>query len=738
MDDIWDHELKLDDPSQSSDKISSAELDDVRVSESMINNSPTELLNENERLKRSLKEKEKEIRRMEKKISNEKTVQDVLRHNGESTIASDIAATKIISLSKQIRTLECQLTRLKTDNIELKNQINNISSGQRQPNNQEMKDKLDDLMKELSDFKTRMKEKTTKIAELKLQNETLKQECIKWKKIIEREIGVKEMKVVDLLRADSNWRGRQQQIILLQNKCNEYEVKLNSLYSQITDNSDRTASSFWKGTPLSAPITLGQHRDNSLPNNMSSSQSDDRTMNDQSAMDVQYEEIGSLPNSGLSSETSSARQSRINLPTLSLNRMSKISSTTTNRLGQSMMIGNSPQNLNNQNNNSYVSSACSPQQQQQLHHHQKHVEYIKRMEKEKKEQINKALEERQQLLEENKKLQQRIDKMRVQLKTVNTKNEKIRSDMEKMIEKDRRDNEFIESLLGRNKLLQENLQEQTKSVMEGEDLLKMKNEQEMAWKMREENIRQQYEKILKDKQTEIDSLRSKVDSDSLNGSARSRKNSQRLSRSGDEDDDDIPIPNIIRRFDQTQIKKTLSMDINYARPKTAVDQLHIKQNFQRSPSNGINANNIINQLELYKLQRENETLKSEKQALEGFITLKSKRNDELYERLNDDEQMELCLHLQKRVTELENKLEKKTERKTSGKKREGTNDSLTFTSDDLTDNIYKNEMEKYKNECRELQLHRNEDHQHFSVIISNLKRIYLKSIHELKTRYGGK
>nr|KAG5705665.1 hypothetical protein BaRGS_026604 [Batillaria attramentaria] len=162
---------------------------------------------ENGRLYKLLSEKDFEIKQLKKKKRDEKAA--VM----ESQLTNETAATKIVELSKKIRELTAELESEKTRCKQFQRKCQELQLQEQ--------DEVD--VKALQD---KLKQTESKMAEFRNQCQMLKQEIKVAHKVVAQEIGDSNVNVQALLNNASNFRGRAQQIIALQNKVEELRAQL--------------------------------------------------------------------------------------------------------------------------------------------------------------------------------------------------------------------------------------------------------------------------------------------------------------------------------------------------------------------------------------------------------------------------------------------------------------------------------------------------------------------------------
>uniref|UniRef100_A0A8D0G1D0 Coiled-coil domain containing 13 n=1 Tax=Sphenodon punctatus TaxID=8508 RepID=A0A8D0G1D0_SPHPU len=196
-----------------------------------------ELVDENGRLYKLVKERDFEIRQLRKKIE-----EDRFALSGTSGLAGDIAATKIVELSKKNRELTAETESEKTKVKQLNNKVKELEKEVRgvtrcgppsrsaggcggkgsfppavsgaEPESPEVKALQDKLS--AANFKA---------MEHRNQLQATKQELKTTQKLLASEVG-EDVNIHNLLATVGSWRGRAQQILVLQGKVRELENQL--------------------------------------------------------------------------------------------------------------------------------------------------------------------------------------------------------------------------------------------------------------------------------------------------------------------------------------------------------------------------------------------------------------------------------------------------------------------------------------------------------------------------------
>ncbi|PVD35725.1 hypothetical protein C0Q70_02688 [Pomacea canaliculata] len=213
-----------------------------------LNTQIREMKDENGRLFKLLSEKDFEIRQLKKKKADEKTA--VM----ESQLTNETAATKIVELSKKIRELNAELESERTkckqfqrkcqELQQLVSQANTQGQGDIQSlksgfgsvvSLQSMAERKEQDEVDVKALQDKLRQTELKMADYRNQCQILKQEIKVAHKVLSQELG-ETANLQTLLNNPSNFRGRAQQIVALQNKVEELKVQLESQNSSSIEN----------------------------------------------------------------------------------------------------------------------------------------------------------------------------------------------------------------------------------------------------------------------------------------------------------------------------------------------------------------------------------------------------------------------------------------------------------------------------------------------------------------------
>ncbi|KFW73661.1 Coiled-coil domain-containing protein 13, partial [Pygoscelis adeliae] len=205
-----------------------------------------EVRDENCRLYKLVTEKDFEIKQLQKKIQ-----EDRLALSGASGLAGDVAATKIVELAKKNREItaetETEKAKVKQLNNKVKElekelqtaveKIHSLGGGDAGIKQSTLKT-IEGNLAESPEVKALQEKLTTanfKVMEYRNQLQSAKQELKMTQKLLANEVG-EDVNIQSLLTNSGSWRGRAQQILVLQSKVRELE-------NQLGQNKTRTSLS---------------------------------------------------------------------------------------------------------------------------------------------------------------------------------------------------------------------------------------------------------------------------------------------------------------------------------------------------------------------------------------------------------------------------------------------------------------------------------------------------------------
>ncbi|KAG5682676.1 hypothetical protein PVAND_012012 [Polypedilum vanderplanki] len=208
-----------------------------------LNSKLQKLTQRNAKLHEKLAQKENEIAELKEK--NEKINSTLNLISFECTPEQ---TQKIADLSKTNRQLSSQVIKARNKTRELETKVNTLEKIleekeklERECEKQEEEEKESKDPSELQTIANSLEKTRKKLLEVTNQNVQLKTELKMAHKCLQQEIGVENINLPQLLNSTSNWRGRADQISMLQRKIAEYKEKLEGTDNESSLDSSRTS-----------------------------------------------------------------------------------------------------------------------------------------------------------------------------------------------------------------------------------------------------------------------------------------------------------------------------------------------------------------------------------------------------------------------------------------------------------------------------------------------------------------
>ncbi|CAH6777579.1 coiled-coil domain-containing protein 13 [Phodopus roborovskii] len=206
-----------------------------------------ETVDENGRLYKLLKERDFEIKHLKKKIE-----EDRFAFTGATGMTGDLVATKIVELSKKNRGLMAESESAKARVKQLTNRIQELehelqmaparppakATGDTgaKPLKTQAEDKTLVEPPEVKALQDKLAATNLKMSNLRNQIQSAQQELRVAQKVLANEVG-EDVNIQQLLSSPGTWRGRAQQILVLQSKVRELEKQLGQRQNKPADPS---------------------------------------------------------------------------------------------------------------------------------------------------------------------------------------------------------------------------------------------------------------------------------------------------------------------------------------------------------------------------------------------------------------------------------------------------------------------------------------------------------------------
>ncbi|CAG4963485.1 unnamed protein product [Colias eurytheme] len=189
---------------------------------------------ENNELRKCVFTKDEEIKQLNRTISDlNQRIRDIISGSGPaiSSKSAGIISAKITELCKQNRHLVAEVESYKTKNSTLERklvQLDIINKENAKLDSCLCKEEpIDANPDELKELNNKLAVVNKKLYDSKNRNLELKNDILIATKILQQELGDKFTSIKDLQNELAGWKGRAQQIVLLQSRINVLEEKLN-------------------------------------------------------------------------------------------------------------------------------------------------------------------------------------------------------------------------------------------------------------------------------------------------------------------------------------------------------------------------------------------------------------------------------------------------------------------------------------------------------------------------------
>lgn len=189
----------------------------------------------NESLEAAISNKNAEINDLKRAVQTLNTViNSVPIEDMDKGAAS--ASCKILELSKRNRKLKSDLDATLNKNFKLDLKVKKLEGELTKLGKETKADRSRDLEKKakqiqnntIDNLQSELQSTKQKLFETLNQNQELRNNIKLAQKCIQQEVGTENVNFTQLLTSNSSWRGRQQQIIALQNKVNDLKEKLSA------------------------------------------------------------------------------------------------------------------------------------------------------------------------------------------------------------------------------------------------------------------------------------------------------------------------------------------------------------------------------------------------------------------------------------------------------------------------------------------------------------------------------
>ncbi|KAL0809784.1 hypothetical protein ABMA28_011280 [Loxostege sticticalis] len=197
---------------------------------------------ENNQLRKCVFTKDQEINELNKTVTDlNQRIRDIISGTGPaiSSKSAGIISAKITELCKQNRHLVAEVEGYKTKNAALERKIMQLDIINKENEKLDMclckEEPPDTNSDELKDLNNKLNAVNKKLYETKNRNLELKNDILLATKILQQELGDKFTSVKELQNDLAGWKGRAQQIVLLQARISELEEKLNGKHKDLIE-----------------------------------------------------------------------------------------------------------------------------------------------------------------------------------------------------------------------------------------------------------------------------------------------------------------------------------------------------------------------------------------------------------------------------------------------------------------------------------------------------------------------
>lgn len=204
---------------------------------------------ENNELRKLVFSKDQEIKELGRTISDLKQrIRDIISGTGPaiSSKSAGIISAKITELCKQNRHLVAEIESYKTKNSCLERKIMQLDLTNKENEKLEAclckEEPIDLNSDELKELNNKLVVVNKRLYESKNRNLELKNDILVATKILQQELGDKFTSIKELQNDLAGWKGRAQQIVLLQAKINELEEKLSGKQKEVMDTKRKDQS----------------------------------------------------------------------------------------------------------------------------------------------------------------------------------------------------------------------------------------------------------------------------------------------------------------------------------------------------------------------------------------------------------------------------------------------------------------------------------------------------------------